>query len=228
MEELPDGEGWEDWGLDLEPERPPLPLVPIVAAVLAGGLGGALGGAMGAILAMVAVAALMVATLHLIRDARSESGARPATEERDARLLNLAGGLAEDLGIESPEVWVLERGSPNAVALAWKDPAIAVRKSLLDSCTRTELEAVVSFLLIGLSSGEAARLRRPRWVTFPVTPEPQLTELDANAAALTRYPPGLASALCKAVPESAPVGLWLVPSEVEPPPAVRAVALLDL
>ena len=150
----------------------------------------------------------------------------------DPRFTNIVEGLAAERGFPSPHLFVVADGGPNAFILRRRGPAIVVRKSLLESYTRTEQEAVAAHCLVRLNSGHlkfsllAAALGRTGSRAAPKVG----FEDDVHAAALTRYPPALASAIKKAKPvEDASAVLWFVghdPSHRHP--AQRIEALQDL
>ncbi len=127
-----------------------------------------------------------------------------ARPEDEPRLANIAAGLARDIGIRPPALYVIDAGGPNAIACIARGPAVAVTKSLLDGYTRTELEAVVAHSLVRLASGTIER------ATLGVALGPFGTRSlppvgradDVHACALTRYPPALANAVERAEPRS--------------------------
>jgi hypothetical protein len=106
-----------------------------------------------------------------------------------------------------------------------------VTRSLLDSYTRTELEAVVAHCLLRLArsslrrEGLAAALGPLARSLCPVVGTPE----DVRAVALTRYPPALAAAIRKATPARQGGLFYFV---ARPPwhedPEARAAVLDDL
>lgn len=138
------------------------------------------------------------------------------SRDQEPRFWNIATGLARDLGTKPPHLFVVTEGGPNSLACIARGPAIAVTKSLLDSYTRTELEAVVAHGLVRLASGTIER------ATLAVALGPLGTKSlppvggadDVHACALTRYPPALAGAIEKAEPRSGRfAALWFVADE---------------
>jgi Zn-dependent protease with chaperone function len=143
-----------------------------------------------------------------------------ADPERDARLVNIAEGMAGRVGTEVPSLWVAPSGGPNALACLTPQPAIVVTREGLDTYTRTELEAVVTYCLVHLRSGDIA------WSTLatvagsltgslglrlaPSSPE----AYDIAAAAITRYPPALASALSRSRVQKGRSGMLWFAGEV--------------
>lgn len=197
-------------------------VVLLVAALVAGPLAAAA-------VALLAAAAIMVAksmqSTLMVRRLRARAA-------EDARLGNIAAGLASDLGRPVPQLFVAP-GPPNAFVIPGGGAGgIVVTESLLASSSRTELEAVVASCLVRLG-GRA--IRRARWIALarpfaPIAAPVFDLDLDVSAAALTRYPPALASAIEGAEPRSD----WAAPfAFVAPPPwqrpaGERAADLRDL
>lgn len=204
---------------------PVAPLIPVVAlAALAGSTLGPVAGAMAGLLALLVVVALAMAvpggTLRRERAAR-------VSEEEAPRLHNLIGGLSRDMNLPMPELWVAP-GPPNACALHLTKPMLCFRRELIDSFTRTELEAVGSFLLVALTTGAARRETLPSWAVPKGGPIDHFT-LDVYAASVTRYPPALASALQRCHPAPPAAGVWLAGGDADNDEVeTRAGALLDL
>lgn len=204
---------------------------PIVALLLAPVLLPGTAWDLGAFGASLLLTAFWVASYRRVvaREVRRGLAVAPL---QHARFENLVRGLAADSALTVPQLFVIEDGGPNALVVGGRRPLIAVTRSLLETYTRTEQEAVVAHCLLRLASDRllferlAAMLGRsgsrfaPR-VGF---------EDDVHAAALTRYPPGLAAAISKAKPAEGPgAGLWFAahdPSHRHP--IERAAALQDL
>lgn len=151
--------------------------------------------------------------LRAAHAARLPAGAHP-------RLRKLVHGLASDLGVEAPELWTLPQREPNALAVRRPRPSIGVSAGLIETYTRTELEAVVASCLMRLKG-------RPRERGSGPVSE---TELDRRAASLTRYPPALAAAIAKAKPATGPYApFWFVAEqEGGTEPSARIAELLEL
>ena len=141
-------------------------------------------------------------------------GAAPLEGHEAPRLENLVAGIAADLGVEPPRLYVLEDGGPNAlVATGGRTGILGVRKTVLESFTRTELEAVVAHCLLRLHSKEFVYSNlAARWSDLGAGLAPRVgAAQDVRAAALTRYPPALAAAIAKSDPAVARYGpLWFV------------------
>ena len=141
--------------------------------------------------------------------------ARPADPRSEARLLNLVEGLSPGAGLARPRVVVVDDGAPNALAIGRDGPRgyVVATTGLLAALDRMQLEGVVADLLVQIRDGLMS------------APTLSLALADAAAVSLTRYPPGLSSALRQllaagpAVPASASAALrplWLAgPDDAE-------------
>lgn len=200
----------------------PLLLLIAAVAVLAGPLVG---------VAVLLVAALGLGALLLSVGGRllQDLGAQPA--QAGSRAINLATGLAADVGLPSVRIWIVPGEGANALAVWHRGPNIGVTSSLLATFTRTETEAAIAHCLV--------RLRDERRIpTFATalrslgisSSDAVMRYTDVKAAAVTRYPPALASALEKSVPRRGKDSLlWMVADDVgQEPVTARAEALRDL
>lgn len=213
-----------DWDAPPAPAPSPGGIV-LVALWLVGPaiLGGFVGWALlGPLAGLLLTAMIGAATwLRVLAAGRRVLRRLRATSLRDGsepRARNLVDGLADRIGIEAPSLWHIPDDRPNALVTHAGGPAIALTQGVLDGFSRTELEAVVAHCLVRLSAGAGLRpttaLDMARFgarslaelVTVPVGHRD-----DVRAAALTRYPPGLARAIEKAVPLNAGHGsIWFV------------------
>ncbi len=182
-----------------------------------------------------------------------------ADERRFARLHNLVDGLCVANGLAVPRVEVTDSTSINAM-VAGRDSrsgTLIVTSGLVNGLDRIEQEGIVAHLLSRLDSDDlgwqtvAAALfagpLRPLCAVVQQRPEDRQlwTQADETAAQMTRYPPGLISALTKMAAGSTVVesarpstdGLWLAdprraPAEgssgVHPPLADRIALLKEL
>jgi heat shock protein HtpX len=138
--------------------------------------------------------------------------AQPADEQKYARLSNLVEGLCIASGMPAPALYVIEDDAPNALATG-RDPkhaAIVVTTGLLDKMNRLELEGVLAHELSHIRNYDilpmtiAVTMARllvfdpliAYVTTFAASPAREY-DADASGAQLTRYPPGLISALEK-------------------------------
>jgi hypothetical protein len=152
----------QDWNPPERPRRPSAAAgLPLIAAAAGAAVVWALLGPVPALLAVGGVGAGFALWWgsqgsRMLRRLR----ARPA---RDARLMNLVAGLAGKLGRPIPDVFEAD-APPNAFAVPHsKRGAIVVSDSLLESATRTELEAVVAACLVRLDDPS---FRRVRWIAL--------------------------------------------------------------
>ena len=160
-------------------------------------------------------------------------GAGPLEPHDGPRLENLVAGTAADLGVEPPRLYLLPDGGPNAlVASGGRSGLLAVRKTLLDTFTRTELEAVVAHCLLRLHSKDFVYSNMAaRWSDLGAGLAPRVGAADdVRAAALTRYPPALTSAIEKCDPRIARYApLWFVADAPSHEPSEdRAALVADL
>lgn len=210
-----------DWDGPRPTYAPRPPVILIVSVVL---LAMAVGAVLGPVIGVLAAAVMLASMGGVARRAavRPVAGTEPVSEGDEARLLNLVQGKAADLGVSAPEVRVFATGPPNAVASGGRLPVIAFRRTALDSFSRTELEAAVSFLLVALATGAARVTALPRWVGGR---DVDLVGLDIAAASATRYPPALSRVLAACEPADGQ-GLWLVPGGDDVEARRRALAEL--
>ena len=160
---------------------------------------------------------LRLASKSHARAALREAGATALGDDDEPRLRNLADGLGARLGLAHVDLYVYPKGGPNALAGRVERPFVCVARSLLETYTRTELEAVVAHCLIRRS--EPAR----SWLPIGYSD-------DVRAAALTRFPPALVSAITKAEPYTGRFAAFYLVAEgpTHRPTDERAAALLDL
>jgi len=152
-------------------------------------------------------------------------GPRPADATSEARLFNLADGLAATSGVGVPDLFVLDDPAANLMLVgeAAAEPAVVVTSGLLEVTDVVQLEGAVAWAFAVLRQGElpaasvaVGAVARPRISGAAggvggllVRPFGALLasghghladpdrdlELDRAAVALTRYPPGLEAAL---------------------------------
>jgi hypothetical protein len=206
--------------------------VAAAAVAVPGGLAWLWGGpATGA--AVACLCAVLVGGWIAIQPRRALRARAPVALDSEAapRLVNVVAGLSGDLRLPAPRLWIVAGEGANAVVGSLGGPAVGFTRPLLESYTRTELEAVVAHCLVRL--GEAG-LRREALVAALGPLGRSLCPLvdarqDAAVAALTRYPPALASAIRKATParSQAPF-LFVAPPPWHDDPERRAGAAADL
>ena len=180
----------------------------------------------------VALAGVTCAAIYVYGEGMvlAAAGARPVTAEHEPRLHNVLEGLCLVAGIAPPRVYVVGHESPNALA-AGRRPgraSVAVTRGMLETMNRVELEGVIAHELVHLRHRDVAvatmvaGLCRVSPVLAPAyrlaIAKDREYLADAEAARITRYPPGLSSALQKiaATTDHGPVGssaiahVWLV------------------
>ena len=235
---VPDARGRSrvpDWGAPRPaPDRTPLLRVLGPVVVFAGGIVLAARGHPLVVVSwiLIGVAGLYWATGRAAGEGEAwiPPGAAPAPE--GSRLERLVTGVSGDLGIPEPEAWIFAGDPVNAVVARRRSGyLICVSSEVLDSFGLTELEAVVTHCLARVRAG-VPDPSWSRWVpgwTRRVAPC-KAAALDAVAASVTRYPPGLASAIRRSTPrDGRDQGLWFVPrASGTCSPAGRADALADL
>jgi hypothetical protein len=125
--------------------------------------------------------------------------------------------LATEAGVPAPSLWRLASQDFNALVVAEGKPGIVVTDGVLESATRTELEAVAAHCLVRIARAGARAV------------PPLSFDDDLAATALTRYPPALAAAFRKATPRrEGPGQRWFVPEGASSSPETRAREVLDL
>jgi heat shock protein HtpX len=198
-----------------------------------------------------AVAAGVVAFLVRAADdyALGRVGATPADPVEHARFHNVVEGLCAAAGLPKPSLHVIEDDAPNSLALG-REPrtaAVVVTTGLLDKLTRIELEGVLAHELSHIKSLDTlvstvaiATVGRVAPGLVPkVVGGPREALADVTGVALTRYPPGLISALEKLrddpsdvrSPSAAIAHLWIEAPEADalcPPLEERIQALREL
>ncbi|MGO8870399.1 MAG: M48 family metalloprotease [Acidimicrobiales bacterium] len=140
-------------------------------------------------------------------------GAHPSNEWEHPRLHNLVDGLCATMGLARPAIWVVESPVPNALALG-NDPGSAslVLTSGLDrALSLVELEGVLAHELVHVKRHDTALAAVAVMSVMPWTVVVGMDRAtdhvhslvgrgrefaaDQRAAAVVRYPPGIASAL---------------------------------
>jgi heat shock protein HtpX len=192
-------------------------LVLVVVALLAGL------GVVGLVIAVVvAVAVTLLAYRRSPTVALHAARAHPADPDAYPRYHNLVEGLCVAAGVDKPALYVVDDPALNALAVGRspRDAAVAVTTAVLEGMNRVELEGVLAHELSRVKNDDvlpptvaavaagALRLVPPvaGWLVRRASgPERELAA-DATGVQLTRYPPGLASALRKLAAGSTAVG----------------------
>jgi heat shock protein HtpX len=177
------------------------------------------------------------------RAALRDAGAAPADPQRLPRYHNLVEGLCQAARLPMPRLYVVDSDTANAFSIG-RDPeqgALVVTSGLLAGLNRVELEGVLAHELNHIWSWGArlatlgVALGRVPGLLRLVAPPRREFDADEAGARLTRYPPGLVSALKKlAAGDPPPIRprlghLWTVaPDPTHPPVAARIAALQEL
>ena len=137
-------------------------------------------------------------------------GARPGGEEELARAENLVDGLCATMGVEPPEILVIDEWARQALALGRKSGAavIVVTSGLLNSLDPVCLEGVLAHELVHVKRADIAPATMAAAMLLPVASFLPVSGLvhtlagrgrefrtDRLAVAVTRFPPGLREAL---------------------------------
>ena len=151
--------------------------------------------------AIAAAAFARVVSGRAVGVVRRSLNARPAHVGEFPRLHNTVGGLCLTHGIDRPEL------SPegNAAAMAGREGAsMVLTTGAADRLGLVELEALVAHLLVrcgedGLAAdttrASMGRLAGPRLVATADAGPDRLMQVDFDGADLTRFPPGMQTAL---------------------------------
>lgn len=206
-----------------------------LAAIMSNALIGLL---LGVVVIMVGAAAWV---LHVQRSFAEAATAvvgelgRPVSDAEQPAFCNALDGVAIRTGVKAPELRVLETNSANAlVASDGELSTVVVTSGLLDLCRTVESEVIAAELLCRvrddsarygtLAAGLTPMMRRASGIddgaVAELLGEQRAVRSDADAVALTRYPPGLVSAFEQmaevgtvvqgASPGTAP--LWIAPA----------------
>ena len=137
----------------------------------------------------------------------SKLNTRPLGQLEGERVLNTVENLCLSSGISQPEVRTIDTKACNVISLSGRNDALIVTTGLLELLDVIEMEGVMAHALTKLSSGAV------NYETFAASAKPLITEAQTNMArrwgtgdagviafdisgvGLTRYPPGLRSAL---------------------------------
>jgi Zn-dependent protease with chaperone function len=137
-------------------------------------------------------------------------GARPGKGAELARAENLVDGLCATMGVDPPDIMVIDEWAREALALGRKSGAavIVVTSGLLHSLDPVALEGVLAHELVHVKRADiapatmAAAVLLPVAMVFPVSGlvhalagRGREFRTDRLAVAVTRFPPGLRDAL---------------------------------
>lgn len=137
-------------------------------------------------------------------------GAQPADEERWPRPFGLIDGLCATMGLTAPTVWVVDDGCADAMVVGTspRSVALVVTTGLLDRLDPVQLEGVLAHELSHVKHGDVALGTVAAVLVLPLAGFGDVGRLvhrwrgrgvelrtDLSAVGVTRYPPGLQSAL---------------------------------
>jgi len=189
----------------------------VVAAAAGAAAGGALVGVVvGVVVGLVMwTAAWRRATGIVLRSL----GVRDGDDAELARADNLVDGLCASMGVELPDIAVIDDDARQALAVGRKPAAatLVVTTGLLESLDPVALEGVLAHELVHIKRGDiapatvAAAVLLPFSAVLPVSGavhslagRGRELRTDTLAVAVTRYPPGLRDALVAMVEGPAP------------------------
>jgi len=174
----------------------------------------------------------------------SKLGARNLGELEGDRLRNTVENLTLQSGIDLPNLWVIESEAVNLAAIEGAEPSLIATSGLLDSLDIVETEGVVAHGLAKLSSGAtkhetlaaAAPLitqRQRHMARQWGTGDAGVLAYDISGVGLTRYPPGLRSALEQIDGRSTDISggealgtAWLIPPQGQRVPLEHRIEVL--
>ncbi|MED6329379.1 MAG: hypothetical protein VX450_02660, partial [Actinomycetota bacterium] len=156
--------------------------------------------------AVVAVGGGIVVSRRSVGAVRRSLSARPALVGEFPRLHNTVDGLCLTHGIEHPGLFVIDTPAGNAAALAGPNGAsIVLTTGAVDRLGLVELEALVAHLLVRCADGHlrtettAAAMGRIPGASLGLAARSdgpdRMVRTDLHGADLTRFPPGMQSAL---------------------------------
>ncbi|MGH9036326.1 MAG: M48 family metalloprotease [Acidimicrobiia bacterium] len=178
-------------------------LVGIAAFVVFTGLVGAILGGGSGVIGGAVIGVVVAAAAYFFSDriALAAAKARPADPVDHARLHNVVEGLCVAAGLPKPALYVVAEPAPNALSVGRnpKAASLVVTTGLLDGMTRVELEGVVAHELAHIRNHDTLMTTTAVGLLFLrglLSPRRE-TLADVGGVRITRYPPGLISALEK-------------------------------
>jgi len=160
-----------------------------------------------AVVAGVIVAAVFsrIVSGRAVGVVRRSLNARPALVGEFPRLHNTVDGLCLTHGIDPPELFVIDSSAGNAAAMAGRDgTSLVLTTGAADRLGLVELEALVAHLLVrcgddalapDTTTASMGRLAGPRLVGAADAGPDRMMRVDFDGADLTRFPPGMQTAL---------------------------------
>lgn len=172
-------------------------------------------------------------------------GARNLGQREGERFRSTVENLTLQSGIDHPNLWVVETEACNLAAINGNESALVATTGLLETLDVMELEGVVAHGLTKLSAGAVtyetlAASAAPLITGFQRdmarkwgTGEAGVVAFDLTGVGLTRYPPGLRSALEQIDGRSTDIAggealgtAWLVPPQEQRVPLDHRIEVL--
>ncbi|MGI9604803.1 MAG: hypothetical protein ACR2P0_01565 [Acidimicrobiales bacterium] len=198
---------------------------------------------------LLAVPAALLVTWLLWRRADASVlrsvGARPIAEREGARITNMVESLCLSAGIDTPTIMVVDDPARNLATISGRSHTLLATSGLLESLDPMETEGVVAHALSKITTGTAyyetlvasagaAVLPVQRsWARTWGGGEAGVIRFDISGVGLTRYPPGLRSALLRIDEGDVHVAgadalgnAWLVPPTPERIPLEHRIEVL--
>lgn len=171
--------------------------------------------------------------------------ARPLGQTEGQRVLNTAESLCLTTGISQPDIQVIDSPACNLATVSGRRDTLVVTTGLLESLDVMEMEGVVAHGLSKIATG-AVRYESLAASAFPFISGPQrelarrwgtgdagVMAFDISGVGMTRYPPGLRSALETIESKSTDVAgaealgsAWLVPPASQRVPLEHRIEVL--
>lgn len=161
------------------------------------------------------------------------------------RVLNILENLCLSSGIDQPDVKVIDSTSTNLASIAGRRSTLVVTTGLLDALDLMEMEGVIAHGLSKLATGavryETLAASAGPFITGPQrdmarrwgTGDAGVLAFDISGVGLTRYPPGLRSALERIEGQPTDVvgadslgSAWLVPPAEQRIPLEHRIEVL--
>jgi len=171
--------------------------------------------------------------------------ARPLGQVEQARIANVLERLCLTTGIDEPELRAIDTDAMNLALISGRDHALVATTGLLAALGPMEMEGVVAHALSKIESGASEYETLIASAPWAITSTQRrlahgwaggddgVIRFDLGGVGLTRYPPGLRSALEQIgesptdVPGGEPLGnAWLVPPVTERTPIEQRIRVL--
>ena len=171
--------------------------------------------------------------------------ARPLGEKEGARFHNVVESLCLTSGIDEPDLMVIDNDTPNLASVSGRTSTLVATTGLIERLDAMEMEGVVAHGLAKLEEGS------PQYPTLvaaagPLILGPQrslartwsggdvgVIRFDISGVGLTRYPPGLRTALQRISESTNDLGTgdglgtcWLIPPMADRIPLEHRIEVL--